>query len=271
MMQKITRALLTVFGIALLYSCNPYKHTTLTNDELYNQRRLAGSYKKYVILMHEPSTDSIYKLDNVVFTQDTIYGDLNPIQSIDTAQLSRSNKNEVRKRVYLELNEDVDLSNVDPGSRIILPKKRVNKVRMYAKKKKGVLGIVGTALLIILAAILALILVIVVAVLSSDTGGSTSGGSNTGGGGGGGGGNSGSSSCYVATMVYGSSESEEVMVLRRFRDQVLAQSSIGRGFILWYYRNSPSFVEKWESNSVVTRSIKAMLNPFVRLISGLMK
>jgi hypothetical protein len=266
-MKKTTNALLIIFGIALLYSCNPYRQTSLGNEELYNQRRLAGSYKKYVILVHEPSTDNTYRLENVYFAQDTIIGDLKPVQAKDTQGREKVSRFEVQKRVYLELNDDVDMSEIDPGSRIMLPKKRVKKVQMYAKQKKGALGIVGTVVLVVLGVLLALLLILVIAIANSDNGGSTSGGSNSGGGGG----NSGTSSCYVATMVYGSSESDEVLVLRAFRDKILAKHKLGRAFILWYYNNSPSFVEKWESNSLMTRFIRAILNPIVRLIASLLR
>lgn len=48
-----------------------------------------------------------------------------------------------------------------------------------------------------------------------------------------------SSSCFVATACYESSENEEVMILRSFRDNVLSQGLIGRNFIKFYYTISP--------------------------------
>ena len=53
-----------------------------------------------------------------------------------------------------------------------------------------------------------------------------------------------SSGCYIATAVYGSYDCPEVWVLRRFRDNVLANTWYGRMFIRMYYATSPSFV-KW--------------------------
>lgn len=45
--------------------------------------------------------------------------------------------------------------------------------------------------------------------------------------------------CYIATAVYGSYDTPEVWMLRRFRDQRLAHIALGRAFIAVYYRISP--------------------------------
>ena len=52
------------------------------------------------------------------------------------------------------------------------------------------------------------------------------------------------SGCYIATAVYGSYDAPEVRVLRRFRDDVLAESIFGRAFIQLYYWLSPP-IAKW--------------------------
>ncbi len=50
--------------------------------------------------------------------------------------------------------------------------------------------------------------------------------------------------CYVATAVYGSYDCPQVWVLRRYRDQDLAGSLLGRACIKTYYAISPTIV-KW--------------------------
>lgn len=50
--------------------------------------------------------------------------------------------------------------------------------------------------------------------------------------------------CYVATAVYGSYDCPEVWTLRRFRDNILAETCYGRAFIKIYYAISPTIV-KW--------------------------
>ena len=52
------------------------------------------------------------------------------------------------------------------------------------------------------------------------------------------------SGCYVATAVYGSYDCPQVWVLRRFRDNTLAETWYGRAFIYMYYAISPILV-KW--------------------------
>lgn len=49
--------------------------------------------------------------------------------------------------------------------------------------------------------------------------------------------------CYVATCVYGSYNCPEVWTLRRYRDEVLAQTWYGRTFIRTYYTISPKAVK----------------------------
>ena len=49
--------------------------------------------------------------------------------------------------------------------------------------------------------------------------------------------------CYVATSVYGSYDCPEVWTLRRFRDEVLADTWYGRLFIRVYYAVSPTAVK----------------------------
>lgn len=50
--------------------------------------------------------------------------------------------------------------------------------------------------------------------------------------------------CYVATCVYGSYDCPQVWTLRRFRDNTLAKSILGRTFIRTYYAVSPTIV-RW--------------------------
>lgn len=51
--------------------------------------------------------------------------------------------------------------------------------------------------------------------------------------------------CYIATCVYGSYNSPQVCVLRRFRDNILATSWFGRLFIYVYYTISPLLVKSF--------------------------
>lgn len=56
--------------------------------------------------------------------------------------------------------------------------------------------------------------------------------------------NNSSEGCYVATAVYGSYDCPQVWTLRRYRDNILAETWYGRAFIRTYYAVSPTLV-KW--------------------------
>lgn len=57
-----------------------------------------------------------------------------------------------------------------------------------------------------------------------------------------------SGGCYIATCVYGSYDCPQVWTLRRYRDECLSKTNIGRNFIRIYYTVSPVFV-KWFGNT----------------------
>jgi hypothetical protein len=48
--------------------------------------------------------------------------------------------------------------------------------------------------------------------------------------------------CAVATWAYGSEDLPEVRRLRKFRDERLSRSFVGRAFVRWYYRNGSHIV-----------------------------
>lgn len=45
--------------------------------------------------------------------------------------------------------------------------------------------------------------------------------------------------CFIATACYGSELTEQVLFLKQFRDNFLADFSLGRKFIETYYKYSP--------------------------------
>lgn len=72
-----------------------------------------------------------------------------------------------------------------------------------------------------------------------------------------------SGGCYIATMVYGDYNHPKVMVLRQFRDSYLSQRSWGRKFIIFYYANSPHWVEILKGHKRINALIRMTLNSFV--------
>ncbi len=69
--------------------------------------------------------------------------------------------------------------------------------------------------------------------------------------------------CYIATMVYGDYDHPQVMVLRGFRDNYLAERGWGREFIKQYYKYSPRLVEKLKDCKWINLAIRKVLDKFV--------
>tara|TARA_B100000767_G_scaffold269064_1_gene290350 strand:+ start:81 stop:716 length:636 start_codon:yes stop_codon:yes gene_type:complete len=72
--------------------------------------------------------------------------------------------------------------------------------------------------------------------------------------------------CYIATMVYKDYDHPQVMVLRNFRDNHLAEFSFGRAFIKFYYKYSPTWVLFLENKKIINDLIRNALNQLIRLI-----
>jgi hypothetical protein len=72
--------------------------------------------------------------------------------------------------------------------------------------------------------------------------------------------------CFIATMVYGSYEHPQVLVLRQFRDDVLQNSMFGRWFIKTYYHYSPKLVEKIKDKQTINTIIRNLLNQIIKII-----
>ncbi len=72
-----------------------------------------------------------------------------------------------------------------------------------------------------------------------------------------------SGGCYIATSVYGSYDCPQVWPLRRFRDNKLALSAMGRSFIRVYYAISPHIVKRFGNNRLFRAFWKAILDNWV--------
>ncbi len=67
------------------------------------------------------------------------------------------------------------------------------------------------------------------------------------------------SKCFIATAAYQDGRAAPVMMLRRFRDQILAKTSLGRKFIEKYYRYSPALAEwAWDKPWVRSLALRAL-------------
>jgi len=71
------------------------------------------------------------------------------------------------------------------------------------------------------------------------------------------------SGCYIATAVYGSYDCQEVYVLRRYRDTILANTWYGRSFVKIYYACSPTVVKLFGNTRVFNSFLKVKLDKMV--------
>ncbi|WP_458625979.1 CFI-box-CTERM domain-containing protein [Winogradskyella sp. PC D3.3] len=74
------------------------------------------------------------------------------------------------------------------------------------------------------------------------------------------------SGCYIATMAYGDYDHPQVMELRRFRDGFLSKTTVGKRFIKFYYKYSPSLVEKLKNKQSINLIIRKGLDQFIKAI-----
>jgi len=72
--------------------------------------------------------------------------------------------------------------------------------------------------------------------------------------------------CYIATMAYGDYQHPQVIELRKFRDNTLQKSSLGRSFIKFYYKYSPKLVEILKNKQKTNSTIRRILDAFVKTI-----
>lgn len=70
--------------------------------------------------------------------------------------------------------------------------------------------------------------------------------------------------CFIATACYGSYDHPDVLVLRRYRDERLLMTPLGRGLVSLYYAVSPPLA-RWLSGTALASAIRrTLLEPMVR-------
>jgi tetratricopeptide (TPR) repeat protein len=75
-----------------------------------------------------------------------------------------------------------------------------------------------------------------------------------------------SSACFVATQVYGRNSGRELDTLRKWRDEVLMQTDLGRSFVRWYYRTGPILAEAVAGKIWLILSFKVVIDFLVYAI-----
>lgn len=74
------------------------------------------------------------------------------------------------------------------------------------------------------------------------------------------------SGCFIATAAFGSPMSQELDILRKWRDEQLLNTHVGWIFVRIYYSISPpiaKYIEKSDNRRTITRFF---LNPLITII-----
>jgi hypothetical protein len=74
------------------------------------------------------------------------------------------------------------------------------------------------------------------------------------------------SGCFIATATYDSPLSKEVIVLKKWRDQTLLNTSIGRNFVKFYYIFSPTIANYIRKSNFLKMIMLYILKPIIKLL-----
>jgi hypothetical protein len=78
-----------------------------------------------------------------------------------------------------------------------------------------------------------------------------------------------SSFCFIATAVYGSYNSPEVMILRSFRDEYLLKTYFGKLLVWFYYMLSPQAAKLIQQNKFLKKIIEIIvLKPILSFMNN---
>lgn len=75
-----------------------------------------------------------------------------------------------------------------------------------------------------------------------------------------------SSGCFIATAVYGSQDSKQVLKLRNFRDQRLKKSVTGKIAVKMYYATSPRIAKLIYNNHFLKKPVKIIIDRIIQYL-----
>jgi hypothetical protein len=75
--------------------------------------------------------------------------------------------------------------------------------------------------------------------------------------------------CFIATAAFGYYSSEEVMVLRHFRDKYLLTNQWGSAFVNWYYTYGPYAADVIRESDLFRAIVRAALFPLIVAVKAL--
>ena len=243
--------------IIFFSSCKEFIYTTKYHSPstLFDKEQFIKTPNYWQFYIHD-ANGGTYKARSGSFDStslETVLVKTNPIHIPDTLNRSASNrKNEIHiyikdstipvndykgytlKRFHIHKNEVIEvISYMNPGD--IKNEKKVKRERGAVTILSMIIGFIG---------VLTLSIVIIVNAISNAL----------------------PSWCFVATMVYGSYNAPEVLILRRYRDEKLTKTIAGRTFIGFYYTFSPLFVKCFKNVKFINLFIKKYLDRYVSFL-----
>ncbi len=75
-----------------------------------------------------------------------------------------------------------------------------------------------------------------------------------------------SSGCFIATAAFGSPFEENVMILKKFRDDTLSNYPAGQWFTRFYYKHSPPVAHFIDSREFAKSIVREMLRPIIFMV-----
>ena len=73
--------------------------------------------------------------------------------------------------------------------------------------------------------------------------------------------------CFIATAAYGTNDTEQINILREFRDKVLLPNKAGAAFVSFYYKVSPPIAGFISKNEVLRTIVRVgFVDPLVALV-----
>ena len=243
--MKTRHIFFILISLLLLASCKNYDTIRYSRANVFKKKPVAERIEEYDIFVHDDSGNT-FKVKEPEILEGDLVG--------KTVQIADSTiTGDTLNDMHLYLNESEVINPSYAGTQKF-SNENVRYVNMRgaskSSKNKIALGVLIALLLIPVTLIVGAIVLASTSDSDSDSQGSDS-----------------NSGCYIATMSYGSYDAPQVLVLREFRDRFLQKFGAGRAFIAWYYRNSPSFVQKHKDKKWLHSALRLPLNTLVFILT----
>lgn len=238
--------LLLFIGSCAVYN---YKSTYHPPSILFDETDLSRNSKAWDFYLHDGYGRS-HKVDSISIDSSSINTILEAPVPIDLPEILRPSEDTRKKEVHvfvkklnLDTNTPVEFEAIDI-EKVIMYSNPQSQVEPQVENQSNLKSAGKTALKVlgIIVGVLGVVILLVYLAIQSFLN---------------------SLGCYIATMAYGSYDAPEVLVLRRFRDEKLSKTFLGRVFVANYYAFSPLLVKFVKKTGIAEKFIRKKLDGFV--------